>query len=247
MAVLEVRVEGGRTKVFVSLSARRKRASSQQADSLAPVEDGGRPQQRVDIEVSRRRWTEDHLGHPLGGVALHRRRDVGVDLPRDVGAGVVQALADDLDVDAAVSASVAQVWRRPWRVIARERGVGVVPVELRLLAVELSGEALRVVQRAVRLAEHVALVVVAGPDAELRPRPARSCSRRSIATVPESRRTMWPRLVFGSSLTTISWSIAVTCREITAVPASRSRSSHRRPRHSPRRHPVVARKIHAGR
>ena len=36
----------------------------------------------------------------LGGVALHRRGDVGVDLTGDVGRRVVEALADDFDVDA---------------------------------------------------------------------------------------------------------------------------------------------------
>lgn len=35
-----------------------------------------------------------------------------------------------------------------------------------------------------------------------------------MATVSESRMIMWPRLVFGRSLTTISWSIDVTCREM---------------------------------
>ena len=53
--------------------------------------------------------------------------------------------------------------------------------------------------------------------------------------------------VFGSSFTITRWSSAVTWREMTAVAASRSTSLHRRPRHSPRRQPLVARKIHAGR
>lgn len=38
--------------------------------------------------------------NPLCCVALHGRGDVGVDLSSDVGAAVVEALADDLDVDA---------------------------------------------------------------------------------------------------------------------------------------------------
>ena len=46
------------------------------------------------------RSPEDLLRHPVGGVAAHRRGDVGVDLAGDVGAGVVEAVADDLDVDA---------------------------------------------------------------------------------------------------------------------------------------------------
>lgn len=46
--------------------------------------------------------SENPRRHPLGGVALHGWRDVGVDLPRHVGARVVEALGDDLDVDAFV-------------------------------------------------------------------------------------------------------------------------------------------------
>ncbi len=38
----------------------------------------------LDIEVSARGWTEDDVGHALSGVTLHGRRDVGVDLARDV-------------------------------------------------------------------------------------------------------------------------------------------------------------------
>ena len=45
---------------------------------------------------------------------------------------------------------------------------GVIAVERVLLAVELPGEPLRVVGTAVELAEHVALVPVTGPEAELR-------------------------------------------------------------------------------
>ena len=45
---------------------------------------------------------------------------------------------------------------------------GVIPVEVVLLAVELPGEPLGVVRPAVELAEHVALVVVPGTEAELR-------------------------------------------------------------------------------
>ena len=48
-------------------------------------------------------------------------------------------------------------------------------------------------------------------------------------------------------MTITSWSIAVTWREMTAVACVEVEVRHRSPRHSPRRHPVVARKIHAGR
>ena len=44
--------------------------------------------------------SEDAPGDALGGVALHRWSDVGVDLPCHVGARMVEALAHDLDVDA---------------------------------------------------------------------------------------------------------------------------------------------------
>lgn len=40
------------------------------------------------------------LPHPFGSVALHRWRHVCVDLPGHVGARVVEALGDDLDIDA---------------------------------------------------------------------------------------------------------------------------------------------------
>ena len=42
---------------------------------------------------------EDPRRDPFRGIALHRRRDVGVDLPGDVRTRVVQPLGDDLDVD----------------------------------------------------------------------------------------------------------------------------------------------------
>lgn len=42
---------------------------------------------------------ENEIRHPLRCVALHWRGHVGVDLAGDVGAAVVETLADDLDVD----------------------------------------------------------------------------------------------------------------------------------------------------
>ena len=111
---------------------------------------------------------EDQPSNTIGGIALHGWGDVGVDLSRDVGAAVVEALADDLDVDTG-----AQGERCPRVAEAVERDrrdllIGVVPVEVALVAVELAREPLGMVRPAVGLAEHVAVVVVAGAEPQLR-------------------------------------------------------------------------------
>jgi hypothetical protein len=48
------------------------------------------------------RFSEDPCRYPLCSVALHRGSDVSVDLTCHVGARVVEAFRDDLDVDALV-------------------------------------------------------------------------------------------------------------------------------------------------
>ena len=47
-------------------------------------------------------------GDPIRCIRLHRRRHVGVDLPRDVSGGVIGPVADDLDVDAHLKRQATQ-------------------------------------------------------------------------------------------------------------------------------------------
>lgn len=80
----------------------------------------------------------DQAGDSFGSIALHRWRDVGVDLTGDGRAAVVQAFADDLDVDAR-----SQRQRRPRVAEAMQRDrreliAGMVAVEVLPVAVELA-------------------------------------------------------------------------------------------------------------
>jgi hypothetical protein len=80
---------------------------------------------------------EDDVGDTFGGVALHRWRHVGVDLPCDVGAAVVETLADDLDVDGSGEGEGGPGVAEAVEGDRRDLLIGIVPVEVALVAVEL--------------------------------------------------------------------------------------------------------------
>jgi len=115
-----------------------------------------------------------------------------------------------------------------------------------LFAEELPAEPLGVERRAVGAGEDPAVVVVDGAEQALDLGLA-AAMWTSISTVPASSRIVWPAFVLGSSFTTTRWSTMVTWRDMIAVAASRSRSSHLGPSTSPRREPEVARNSYAGR
>jgi hypothetical protein len=63
---------------------------------------------------------------------------VGVDLSGDVGAAVIEPLADDLDVDAGARCEGRPCEAETVKVDRRDQPIGVVPVEVPLVAIELA-------------------------------------------------------------------------------------------------------------
>ena len=68
---------------------------------------------------------QDPRSDAVGGVGLHRPRDVGVDLAGDVGAAVVEAVAHDVDVDALLKGERGPGVAEAVELQPRERLVGV--------------------------------------------------------------------------------------------------------------------------